>query len=845
MASHVQQPAAAAAEAPGASSSGRSLVAHPNVPLRYSVAEASSYSGNYHPSNILVDRPHDLTSRWSGASVVSMQSVHTNQYILLQLDRPAVVRRIQFGKYHKAHPCNLADFKVYGWPITWIRLLRAGLRNDNVKEEFDLRWTDEAGIPFACRYIKLVPLAAHQPKFNFSVWYIALSGVRDAPLVASVARAYGLHAEDCTTRLILKHLRERAHWHAFKALLASSGIGNGVCGDAVLAPDGAIEVQQHQQQQQQSRSASAKQLGQHQRPFEHPLLTHLFDSLVKRGAWDEAESWLESAAFGLDAPALASSVTGLHAPTQQPQPPPLFSAYLSRTLPRPRWQPIEPAEPRSADADDAPSPCGRGGHQMCLDSDNGIAYMFGGWDGERDLADFWAYHIHQGTWRLISADAQAQGGPGPRSCHKMCYCPRTGFIYVLGRFVDQDRQLELAAVSTVAAATGHSPDFYRFSTRTGQWTLLSRDTANEGGPRLLYDHQMLVDHESQLLYVFGGRVIHPADPNRIELSGMYRYDVIASKWAFLFDDSTPAPWRIPSRVGHSMLIDTRPSGQRQLWIMSGQRGDRYLTDMWRYDLATGKCSEVTRDYLADGPHAGFTPRAALDSKSHEIYYFTGLVQRRSSNERLRSSFWIYHMDSNTWSLLYEYGGEPQPRYAAQMVFDAPHSTFYMFGGNPADPQAPSIRLDDFWQLTLVRPSVEDVLRQAKFLVRQQRFYEMTKGGKGAGFASPTAMQALTYLQTEVSAVVNHSDEGESTIFRKLMSHLLTSGGGGGGANGSATNPTSPPPPHVEEGRPTELYRQRLRLFNKLLKFFPPDCCEPTGDLCNAVALLSARFAGKA
>ena len=897
------------------------------------------------------------------------------QYILLQLDQPTVLRRITFGKYHKPHPCNLADFKVYAWPLEyktqhrpgssgssaaagtgegmippatgrragkWVRVLRGGLCNDNVKEDFDVRWTDESGVPFATRYLKVVPLAAVQPRYNFSVWHIALAGVRERDLVERVAGSYSRQVEGRAVRLILKHLRERAHFGAYDALLKSAKLSN---------------------DEPNEREREQREVGDRERPFEHPLLTQLFENIVKRGAWDEVEACLEQAAKG-----------------------PLLSEFLARTLPRPKWEAIE--------AQSQLAPGGRGGHQMCLDSENGIVYLFGGWDGQQDLSDFWAYHIAEGTWRLISADAKQQGGPGPRSCHKMCFCPRTGFIYVLGRFVDQDRQLELAAIASSAAAAGGrggdaaassssrartlldallageassapsadpspptatSPgssslwaaDFYRYSTRNGQWTLLSADTAADGGPKLLFDHQMLVDHESQLLYVFGGRVIHPADPNRIELSGMYRYDVIQRSWTFLFDDSTTAQQVIPSRVGHSMLLDAPKGGPRKLWILSGQRGDQYMTDMWHYDLATSRCQEAIRDHGSERPHAGFTPRAAIDSDAREMYYFTGLIKSRNPNERLRSSFWMHHLDKNTWSLLYEYGGlnseasrqasalefpsstatmaassdamdtdaadrtamgagesafgldsssidqdmssffeqerEPRPRYAAQMVYDARHSAFYLFGGNPADTQARNMRLDDFWRLTLVRPTVEDVLRQARFLVRQQRFYEMAKACRAG-----VAMQALTYLQTDVSAVVNHADEGESAVFRKLMSHLLTPS-----APTSAHSSTddvrarpessdTPRPtrrrreqssssatassdgmnddddqsdllsisqvidgrPHpallLEQGRPTELYRQRVRLFHRLLYFFPSDCVEPSGDLADAVALLSVR-----
>ncbi len=928
-----------------------------------------------------------------------------------------------------------------------------------------------------------VPLAAHQPKYNFSVWYVGLNGIQERAVVAGVAASYSAHSESNALRLILKHLRARGHFRAFDALLRSSRLHP----PAPLPVEGARGG---------IHSASAQQ--QQQRPFEHPLLTNLFDSLVRRGAWDEAEAWLEKAAYGSahghghggSASSGAAAEEAMSASTTTASGQALFSEYLGRTLPKPIWEPIEPAgadarfphtvlgpdgvsydEDTRAQLDDgedgdAPlAPGGRGGHQMCLDVENGVAYLFGGWDGQRDLADFWSYSLKDGRWRLLSADTRQQGGPGPRSCHKMCYCPRTGFIYVLGRFVDQEKQLEVAAhaaaaaaaaaaggrapadalpslaasgaagrgqslieallsahsASAAAAAAGagaestprsHSPsaaamaalhqnaspggtvweaDFFRFSTRTGQWTTLSRDTAAEGGPKLIYDHQMLVDSESQLLYVFGGRVIHAGDPNRIDLSGMYRYDVIQRRWTFLFDDTVAPQSRIPSRVGHSMLLDQPPGGgPRQLWIMSGQRGDRYLTDMWRYNLATGKCVEVTRDAAAEGPHAGFTPRAAIDSRARELYYFTGFVQRRNTNERVRSAFWLYNMERNAWALIYEYGGlnsevnkdhagaasatlaiteatptdadamdedapmmgnpaallsspdnqyrslgfdhdnmdedlgggsggggffrrekEPRPRYAAQMVFDPKESCFYMFGGNPADFHAPSARLDDFWRLRLQRPSVADVLRQTRFLVRQQRFYEMAKsakqrGGEYGGLASPAALQALTYLQQEVSAVVNHADEGESTVFRKLMGHLLSppsagreggAGGGGGDsgvtsgnvsaedvssygidplqqqhetprvrpARGSAASSdgledlsdsemlsisqvitqressgNSSSQLHFDEGQPTELFRQRTRLFNKLLNFFPADCTEPAAELSDAVGLLAAR-----
>ena len=44
----------------------------------------------------------------------------------------------------------------------------------------------------------------------------------------------------------------------------------------------------------------------------------------------------------------------------------------------------------------------------------GTIYLFGGWDGKQDLADFWAYDIATNKWTLISANTEKDGGPPSR-----------------------------------------------------------------------------------------------------------------------------------------------------------------------------------------------------------------------------------------------------------------------------------------------------------------------------------------------------------------------------------------------------------------------------------------------
>lgn len=110
------------------------------------------------------------------------------------------------------------------------------------------------------------------------------------------------------------------------------------------------------------------------------------------------------------------------------------------------------------------SPCPRGGHQMCIDGRRRKIWLFGGFDGYRDLADLWVYHLpplsdsedtvmtsgsglsiekmkmrdeSEEGWELISGNVMRQNGPMNRSCHKMALDELTGDLYVLGRYTER------------------------------------------------------------------------------------------------------------------------------------------------------------------------------------------------------------------------------------------------------------------------------------------------------------------------------------------------------------------------------------------------------------------------
>lgn len=74
---------------------------------------------------------------------------------------------------------------------------------------------------------------------------------------------------------------------------------------------------------------------------------------------------------------------------------------------------------------------------------------------------------------------------------------------------------------------------------------------------------MCMDQLSQMIYVFGGRVLvssgscGSSDRPIPEFSGLYRYHISTNSWQLLREDSGNAgPQDVRSRIGHSMLLDT-------------------------------------------------------------------------------------------------------------------------------------------------------------------------------------------------------------------------------------------------------------------------------------------------
>nr|XP_002130194.1 muskelin-like [Ciona intestinalis] len=755
-----------------------------NEVLSYKVHKCSSYSANYVPDNVLVNKPNRQSSRWSSGTN------YPPQFLVLKLTEPAVVSSITFGKYEKTHVCNLKKFEIHGGmeENNLILLLQGGLKNDNIPETFSLKHKID-GKEFPCTFIKIVPILSWGASFNFSIWFIEVQGSNNAELVQSCLQWYFKYREREVVRLCLKHFRQHNYMGAFESLQKKTKI-----------------------------------------LLEDPLLSNLHQVLVCGSDFESTESVIENAIKDG-----------------------MFSSYIGRQVYKPKWTSI--VTKRRDGCGEHPGM--RGGHQMCADHINNILYLLGGWNGVEDLADFWQYCVRSGVWTCISRNTASDGGPSARSCHKMCIDSKNGKIYTLGRYLDSIKRNHQSVEN----------DFHVYDITQGAWSLISKNVSAAGGPKLIFDHQMCYDERTHTIFVFGGRILtcattlHGAglgpthDERPIpEFSGLYSYNVDTNTWRLLREDSGNAgPQDIRSRIGHSMLLDSK---NHRLYIFGGQRSKEYVNDFFYYDIDR---DQVT--VLNDGtrkepglPPSGFTQRATINSDLGEIHMLSGLSKdREKREENMHNSFWVYLIQENRWSCIYKNNvpsnngssqdirthftiskptqlcdyehtkQEPCPRYAHQLVYDNVRQVHYMFGGNPGKTNQPKLRLDDFWSLKLTRPTEDDILRKCRYAIRRQHFREL---------AVRNPVSALGFLQTRVSDVVDHNDVKEETEFRFLTSSLFGDGDGLDSDDCDETDDTNSTYLYTDSD---EARAGRTALFDSLVKYFPDRMTQPRGNLIDLIS----------
>ncbi|XP_058830933.1 muskelin isoform X1 [Topomyia yanbarensis] len=678
--------------------------------LEYDIYKYSSYSSSYLPENIREDNPTNQTSRWSS---------NTNsppQFLILKLERPAIVTKIKFGKYEKTHVCNLRKFKILGGleEERMVLLFEGGLKNDSVPETFNLKHRTNSGELLPIKFVQIVPLLSWGPSFNFCIWYIELLGIEDSIFILSNLRKYNMLREVEIVRLFMKHCRQQGYVKAFSALQEETGVR-----------------------------------------LEDEKMTELHEVLVSKGDFKKTEEML-----------VEFIKTGL------------MDDYLSKQEYKPHWN-------LQLTPEHEPRPGRRGGHQLIIDPLTSTIYLFGGWDGSEDLSDLWSYDVKNNRWALIHEKSELLEGPTPRACHKMVYDTQNSQIFMIGRYLDSASRTE----------ENINSDFYLYNTASKTWFLICNDTAQVGGPQLVYDHQMCIDGDKQTIYVFGGRILEPKfsfsfrneeeTTGDYKYSGLFSYHISTNTWNHILVDcghqsaASPHVQSIKSRVTHSMLFHHK---HRKLYIFGGQRGKDYMTDFLIYDVDSGELSNMTPENVGTDsknvPQSGFTQRATIDCTKDEIYVLTSLSKEKERRDLNINSFWLFSLAKKEWCCVYKSDHsigencylknqnacpEPCPRYAHQIVYDAANQVHFLFGGNPG--MNSHFRLDDFWMLRLEKPTRDHILRYCKYLLRKQEYEEIAK---------TNPLSAIAYLQTKLYDIIDHNDPVQLKEFHKLASLLFKS-----------------------------------------------------------------------
>ncbi|KAG4303590.1 hypothetical protein PCK1_000108 [Pneumocystis canis] len=523
--------------------------------------------------------------------------------------------------------------------------------------------------------------------------------------------------------------------------------------------------------------------------LEHPFLNRLYETLVIDGDFIKAELLIDE----------AESINA-------------FDEHISKENYTPLW-----IENIQSDLYEVPSV--RGGHQMCIDQEERIIYLLGGWDGYKDLSDFWSYSIKYNTWKKISNDTLLQNGPSPRSCHKICFDSKKKKIYVLGKFIEaHQRNRENTSLA----------DFWVWDVKTEKWECISKNTSNDNGPSLIFDHAMCIDENNQIIYVFGGKIV-TLNPSVNKLSDFFCYSIPNRTWRILRKDSnSPVPTvsTLRSRIGHSMLFEPI---LKCLFIFAGQRSKEYLSDFYFYDIDKDKISVISMDYSKDGgPEGGFTQRATLNPKKKEIVVLSGLMKDKKSNEEIaKSSAWVYCYGDNIkhgiWNKINQNDdnnstsknkSRPCPRYAHQLVYDGKSELHFLYGGNPRNKNFPKERLGDFWTLELKKPTVSEISRRLKFYLRKQKFKELCH--------ILSSIDALSYLHNELSALLDHSNKEEIYSFYSLITDVLLA------------------PKSEKCYTDTEIknliHNLRMEVFDNLISFFPQNWRGPNEKLIDLIKL---------
>ncbi|KAI9248737.1 Muskelin N-terminus-domain-containing protein [Sporodiniella umbellata] len=514
--------------------------------------------------------------------------------------------------------------------------------------------------------------------------------------------------------------------------------------------------------------------------LEHPVISDLYQQLVLNGKFDAAENTLR-----------ILLETGV------------FEDFCETSNYTTEWKQLKQDV----------ALVGRGGHQMCIDTNRQALFVFGGYNGKEDLGDCWRYNIIEKKWVALTPQSEID----PRSCHKMCYDPKSDAFYVLGRY----KNLTEKTLSNL------NSELFKYDVKKNSWIRLSDNTAKESGPDLIFDHQMCIDSRDSTIYISGGKVIS-ANVGSPEYSGLYSYKIETNQWNSLRVMGTNTTENLLfERAGHSMFIDQT---NNCLYLFSGQRAHECFYDLFRYNLLDGSFTNIEHGYKEEfSREAGFAHWMTFDEKKQEIHMLASYT-RSKKWEKIKNVLYVYSIKRNSWQPIYENESrytdssctkQPSPRYALQMLYDPNTCNHYIFGGNPGISNNEDMRLGDLWELKLKKPDPYSIYKQCLFMIRAQKLKELSAEASSEleTKSKKKISEALAYLRDKVSPLVNLEDPTQTHELEDLCLSLCLL-----------------KTPKAEKSYEAKFYSERIEVFERILIYIPEDMKEPAEQLTSSIKM---------
>ncbi len=289
-------------------------------------------------------------------------------------------------------------------------------------------------------------------------------------------------------------------------------------------------------------------------------------------------------------------------------------------------------------------PAAREDHTWTLG--NGVAYLFGGRDGETVFADTWAFDIESGAWTELAPTTS----PAPRFGHEAVWVDGVGVVIFAGQ----------------GGPSTFFNDLWGYDPATNSWSELP---AGGAAPTPRYGSCLAVGPDGRLW------ASHGFTQEGTRFSDTHAYDVADGTWT----DETPTDGQRPvERCLHGCWW----TDDGTLTLYAGQTtGLTALDDLWTLDSGTWSRVE------AELP-AGRNLYARARSEDGTLIFGGQAVDGSYLADAFRLA------DDASVEILEPGGETPAGRAGAELIADAANGRAFLFGGRTADSA-----LDDTWMLS--------------------------------------------------------------------------------------------------------------------------------------------------